>query len=231
VINADDPFSQRWASINTHCQTRYFGCHSAAEINASDIQCDAAGFPQFTLTTPTETGMIKLPLIGEYNVLNALAAAAVATALHIPLAQIQQGLAQAKSVENRMIKRCTPTGVHLLDDTYNANPMAMKMALNVLAQHPGETILVMGDMGELGEQAEHYHQQVGEQAKALGITRVYTYGALASLAARSFGVMGHHFDSSEALMQKLKQVKPGTCLLIKGSRSAHMEQFVTSLMT
>lgn len=231
VINANDDFASYWTSINRKRQQVHFGRSILADVRAQGVYLDKAGYPHFTLVTPQGSCDIGLHLIGEHNVHNALAAAAAAVAVDVPLKAIKKGLEDTQPVEKRLIKKLTAGGVYILDDTYNANPMAMLMALKVLAQQEGESVFVMGDMAELGEEVDTYHRQIGRQAKEMGISQFYGCGEFTQLAVEAFGEAGKHFDSCEALAAELgKQLKAGMTVLVKGSRKAKMERVVEALM-
>ena len=121
-------------------------------------------------------------------------------------------------------------GIRVIDDTYNANPGSLEVALALLSKADGETWLVLGDMGELGDEGLKLHQVAGDTARALGITRVFTLGPLASRAADAFGDGAEAFESMDALNDRLLGLcKPGIVALVKGSRSMRMERVVEAL--
>ena len=140
---------------------------------------------------------VTLALAGRHNVYNALAAAAAAMAAGATLAQVAAGLGSVRSVAGRLQFRALAGGAWLIDDSYNANPSSAQAALEVLAELPGRRWLVLGDMAELGAHAAASHRELGRQARALGIERLYTFGPLAALAAESFGAGAEaHTDST-----------------------------------
>ena len=119
--------------------------------------------------------------------------------------------------------------VTLIDDTYNANPDSMRAAVDVLAALPGPRLLVMGDMGEVGDQGPQFHEEAGRWANTQGIESLYTLGAQSMLASRSFG-SGHHFDDIEALNAAvLAQLGRVNSILVKGSRFMKMERVVQAV--
>jgi len=119
----------------------------------------------------------------------------------------------------------------VIDDTYNANPDSMKAAIDVLAKLAGKKILVLGDMGELGADAQNMHAEVGAYAKAAGLTTLYCLGNLSIETARSFGQGAEHFSSAEAIAQAvMPALEQGTTVLVKGSRFMQMERVVKLLV-
>ena len=129
------------------------------------------------------------------------------------------------------LKKLT-SGAIIIDDTYNANPRSLIAAIEVLSNYPGERGLILGDMGELGEQAAQYHFEIGQKAKALGINYLFTVGKLSEQASKAFGLGAVHFDNQAALINTVKKyLKNNGTILVKGSRSAGMEQVVNSLMS
>lgn len=231
IINADDSYAQYWLSLTQNLKVLTFGLTSPATIFATDIYFDEQQLPHFNLNTPTGKIDIQLNLLGQHNILNALAAAAAAVELNVSLAKIKAGLQSVRSVDKRLTKRLGINNAQIIDDSYNANPAAFKMALEVLAQNNGEKILIIGDMGELGEQAEFYHAQVGNMARQYGIAQLYAVGKLSEHAVKAFGVGASHYPTQAALISAIKpQLNAKMTILIKGSRSARMENIVAAFM-
>ena len=113
----------------------------------------------------------------------------------------------------------------MIDDTYNANPASLSAAIGVLAKCAGKRVLVLGDMGELGEKAASLHAETGREARHAGIERLFALGALSANAAREFGSGGRHFESIEDLQDALENELDGnTTVLVKGSRFMKMER-------
>ena len=135
-----------------------------------------------------------------------------------------------RAVDGRLQFRVAQGGAWLIDDSYNANPSSVSAALQVLAELQGRRWLVLGDMAELGEHAEHSHREIGEQARCAGIERLYTFGALAALAADSFGAGAERYSDINQLGTVLKSaLQPEVRLLIKGSRVNRLERLVAAL--
>lgn len=230
ILNADDdyyPYLKARANSHKHIS---FALNSTAEITAHDLEYSLEGYAQFALQTLQGETVINLPLLGEHNVMNALAAAAVAVSLGFSLAAIQQGLNNVSPAKNRL-QLCTGANdITILNDSYNANPRAFSAALEVLARQPGEKIVVLGDMGELGEQGEQMHREAGISAKAHGVSQLFTIGQLSNFAAASFGESAKHFDDKANLITALKSIPPGSSILIKGSNSAKMWEVTEALI-
>lgn len=225
VINADDPYAALWRGLAGARRVIDFGLASAAAVTAERIVGS-----RFLLRVDTGRVEVELPLPGRHNVMNALAAAAAATALGAPLEAVAEGLAATPRVKGRLNWLDGIGGARLLDDTYNANPNSLRAALEVLAAEPGERWLALGDMSELGPQARELHARVGEWARELGVSRLFAVGPLAAEAARVFGPDGEHFPDKGALVTAVREgLRPGVAVLIKGSRVMGMEQVTQAL--
>ena len=232
IINADDKFTEVLQKASTNFRRVSFGLSEAYDFSATNIQMDADGKATFLLHAPNgKEMMLSLRLPGQHHVMNALAAAAATSQLGIELAQIKSGLEKAQAVPGRMIVSKTKQGITLIDDSYNANPSSVAVALHLLAHYPGLHIFVMGDMGELGQNALNYHRQIGQLAKQLNIDFVYTCGDLSKETAKAFGANAKHFTNHQALILALKRdLQDNATILIKGSRSAQMEKVAAALM-
>lgn len=230
IINADDQFASYWQGLIKQQQVYRFAVEQQADFTANDIQFDQQGHARFILQSPSGDIAIQLPVPGQHNVMNALAASACCFAVGIDLLAIKAGLEKAPDVPGRLISQRGLRGATIIDDTYNANPASVKAAIDVLSQLPGKRILVLGDMGELGDEAVHYHRQVGEVAKQFAIDACYTVGELSQAVGDGFKGPGEHFTDKQSLITTLQQQIDGdTVCLIKGSRSAKMEDIVAAL--
>jgi UDP-N-acetylmuramoyl-tripeptide--D-alanyl-D-alanine ligase len=231
VINADDPFCDLWVRLAGDRRVVTFGLANPADVRGSRIDLSDQG-ARFRLSTPAGTCDIALSLVGRHNVMNALAAAAAAFALGLALEVIGEGLARTAPTKGRFQLRHGANGARLIDDTYNANPASLLSGMQALAAFPGERVLVLGDMAELGESAARWHTEIGAKAREIGITRLFATGRLGELAVRSFGEGGAYFSDHQALIRTLRQeVLPEMTLLVKGSRCMRMEQVVEALST
>ncbi len=181
---------------------------------------------EIVVRTPSGEARSILAIPGLHNVRNALAAAACAYAAGIPAATIGEGLAAFRPYAGRLQVKKTAAGATLIDDSYNANPDSVRAAIDVLASCPGPTALVLGDMGEVGEQGPEFHAEVGRYARERGISVLLALGAATPAAVKAFGEGGRHFDAVEKLIGETKGV---TTILVKGSRFMKMEQVVAAL--
>ena len=229
VINADDPFSELWLALNRERRVITFGLERAADVSALwDARADGS---ELALTTPSGTVELQLPLPGRHNVMNALAAAAAAVALGVEQDAIGKGLQGVAPAPGRLERKRGIRGACIIDDSYNANPASLGAALKVLAAAPGERLLVMGDMVELGGEARQQHRQIGRMAREEGIQRLYATGELSRAAVQEFGPDGRCFDSHEQLIDALREeLNARTTLLVKGSRVTRMERVVDALL-
>ncbi|MFE0585818.1 UDP-N-acetylmuramoyl-tripeptide--D-alanyl-D-alanine ligase [Pantoea vagans] len=200
------------------------------DFSARDIRIAQDG-THFVMNTPRGTAEIVLPLPGRHNIANALAAAALALSVDAPLSAVQQGLKNLQSVPGRLFPVRLSAHQLLLDDSYNANVGSMTAAVQVLSEMPGYQVLVAGDMAELGEETEKCHREIGEAAREAGLDRVLTCGKFSHFISENSGV-GEHFSDKTALTERLRELlseHSEITVLIKGSRSAAMEQVVQSL--
>jgi UDP-N-acetylmuramoyl-tripeptide--D-alanyl-D-alanine ligase len=118
----------------------------------------------------------------------------------------------------------------LIDDSYNANPDSVRAALAVLARAEGKKVLVLGDMGELGDKGREFHEQIGDEARIAGIDELMALGDLSAYAAEKFGSGARHFRKMEDLLADIETLPgPDVTLLIKGSRFMQMERVVKRL--
>ncbi|WEX00335.1 UDP-N-acetylmuramoyl-tripeptide--D-alanyl-D-alanine ligase [Pseudomonas nitroreducens] len=229
ILNRDDKAFDTWQARADGRRVSSFGLHDVrADFHASDVKRDARGCPGFTLQGPAGEAAIQLNLLGEHNVANALAAAAAAHALGVPLVGIVSGLHNLQPVKGRAVAQLATNGMRVIDDSYNANPASICAAIDILAGFSGRTVLVLGDMGELGAWAESSHREVGTYAIGK-VAALYAVGPLMSHAVQAFGSAGRHFADQASLIQALAEEASTTTILIKGSRSAAMDKVVAAL--
>tara|TARA_R110002049_G_scaffold269977_1_gene446898 strand:+ start:186 stop:1598 length:1413 start_codon:yes stop_codon:yes gene_type:complete len=229
VFNADDPHAWLWRESNAQRSVTDFGLTQQAAVRGryEPIAFGSA----FTLVLPNGTLDIALQVPGEHNVMNALAAATTASALNVSHRSIAQGLSGFAGVKGRLQRKSALNGSTFIDDTYNANPDSVKAALTVLAQQAGKKVLVMGDMGELGEDAAAMHAQIGLTARDAGVDRLLVLGELTKETAGAFGVGAMHFERIQELLAELEnELTADTTVLVKGSRFMQMERVVQSFM-
>lgn len=232
IINADNNDWPHWQSMLKGKTVWRFSPQAAEGVDffASDVQVNGEG-TQFTLHSPFGTAPIALPLPGRHNVANALAATALAMSAGASLEAVRQGLKQLKAVPGRLFPIALSAGKLLLDDSYNANVGSMTAAAQVLAEMPGYRVMVVGDMAELGAEAEECHRQVGEAARLAGVDKVLGVGPLSQTLIAAAG-NGEHFQDKAAVTARVAELLSEHAVitvLIKGSRSAAMEQVVRAL--
>jgi len=232
IINCDDRYADAWRERAATARVLGFGLSELADVSATDIRFDVSAWQTcFTLQTPAGTVDIALPLAGQHNVMNALAAAAATFALGISLTSIQQGLAAMTCVKGRLFAQRTRHGALLIDDTYNANPDSLQAGLDVVALLPGKRILVIGDMAELGSDSEALHSGIAAQAREAGVQFLFAVGEHSAVAVERFGNGAYHFMDHDALSMALSaELDENSVVLIKGSRSARMERIVNALL-
>jgi UDP-N-acetylmuramoyl-tripeptide--D-alanyl-D-alanine ligase len=225
VINADDEHAPLWRGMVGAHQLLEFGLSPDADVSGT-WHAHAEGV-QMDVTAPQGMFTADLQVPGEHNVRNALAATSAAVALNIPLEKIAAGLEGFGGVAGRLQRKTGRHGAVLIDDTYNANPASMLAAIRVLSKAGGKRVFVMGDMGELGEDAAALHGQIGEAARSAGIDKLYALGELSINAVREFGAGARHFERVEELHEALEQeMSADATVLIKGSRFMKMDRVV-----
>ncbi len=246
VINADDPFFTLWCEQAADRRIISFSAQGEeADIQAGDYCLLTDNRPdkgmRFTLRTHDDELEIRLSLLGRHHMSNAIAASAAALALGVSLPTIQRALAAVETVPRRL--QCVPAkgDFILIDDSYSANPMAVKAAIDVLTDFHSKTCLILGSMGELGEQAEALHADVATYAKQQGVKQLWVTGEWGEVMTAAFGAGSKAFPSKDALIVHFTEEKgteeKGTeehtidadVVLVKGSRYMKMEQVVTAL--
>jgi UDP-N-acetylmuramoyl-tripeptide--D-alanyl-D-alanine ligase len=230
VFPADDAYTALWRELAGARRTLTFALEAAADIVArADWRQDRWAV---RLRTPEGPCEVALRVAGLHNVKNALAAAACALAAGCPLDAVRRGLEAFAPVTGRsQVQRVALAGraVTLIDDSYNANPDSVRAAIDVLATLPGPRWLVLGDMGEVGDQGPAFHAEVGAYARQRAIESLWTVGTQSRAAARAHGA-ARHFDSVPALLTALVETPAAASVLVKGSRFMKMEQVVARLV-
>jgi len=233
VLNADDKFIEIWRAMAAAKRVITFGLTDDADIGASDIQFvwTNAGFKnRFMLNYGQTSGEIYLNLAGRHNVYNALAASAACFALGVEFEDIRTGLLKLDSVPGRMQPIMGLGGALLIDDTYNANPTSFDAAIRVLSELKGQRHVILGAFAELGESSADLHADVGRQAKIAGVKSLYATGLDAIKAVEAFGQGGLYFESQDELIRQSKSLlQDDAIVLVKGSRSQHMERVIDAL--
>jgi len=230
VYPQDDAFTALWDALaSDHARCRF--AFATGEVSAAVVLWHAGAW-QFTLCTAQGTAPLTLHIAGRHNVKNALAAAACALSAGVSLPAVAQGLQAFEPVKGRSRALTLDGGrISLVDDTYNANPDSVRAAIEVLAELPGPRLLVLGDMGEVGNQGPEFHAEVGAYAAEKGIDVLFTLGDLSLHAHRAFGSQrGQHFADMVALQAAVAAVWRGvSSILVKGSRFMKMERVVQTL--
>lgn len=227
VFPADEDYTEIWNQMAGSRPKLRFGLQDDAEVRAEDILLDAAQ-ARFTLITPHGSRVVQLQAAGLHNVRNALAATACALAIDVPLETVVRGLEQFEPVKGRMQHHAFAEGV-LIDDTYNANPDSVRAAIDVLASLPKPRILVLGDMGEVGEEGPAVHAEVGRYAAERGIDVLMTFGEAAQQTFAAFAGNGLHADLIDEIAPAIRARRPKS-VLVKGSRFMRMERVVNALL-
>lgn len=238
VVNLDDPHAAFWLKklneLGRDAVT--FGVDNpGADLNVANAKVGARGTWGGELHYRDESVAVSLAVMGRHNLANAAAAAAAWVSAGLPLNEAVSGLEAFRAVPGRLCPHSLPQGALLIDDSYNANPGAVKAAIDVLMDQPGPHTLLLGDMAELGDEAAELHAEVGRYAGEAGVERLLTSGSLsqqAAAAAAEQGSEAKHFARFEDLLLELEELDLTTgTLLAKGSRSAGMERAVKALMT
>ena len=228
IVNADDQFYPTWLEMTRHTRVTSFALNNRADVTAT---WKASGNGNLIeLSTPEGNTQVKLNLLGEHNVMNALAAVAATLAVGISLQQIKSGLEKMLPVKGRLQIKNGINDCRVIDDTYNANPSSLRVALKVLQGFSGKHLLALGDMGELGHDAVELHREAGLDAKQFNVDQLYAVGQLASHAVEAFGEDASAFADKNTLVQAIKnQLNRDVTVLVKGSRRMKMEDVVDSL--
>lgn len=224
VFPADEEFSPLWESLCAQHACLRFGMSAQADVWPSDVEADALG-SSFTLNIPGGSCRISLPVPGLHNVRNALAAAGCAQSVGAPLQAIVDGLNGFQAVSGRMQTHRLSGQRVLIDDTYNANPDSVRAAIDVLASLPAPRVLVLGDMGEVGDHGPEMHREVGAYARARGIEHLFTLGEATRETAQAYGDGAIIGTSVEAVCEQLCTLSAAS-VLVKGSRFMRMERIV-----
>ena len=231
VFPAEDPCAPIWHELAGHRPVLSFALHGDADVTG-DAQWVGTHWA-LTIHTPSAQIPVALRMPGEHNVRNALAAATCALAAGAPLAAVQRGLERFEPVKGRsQLKHFERKGqrITLIDDSYNANPDSVRAAVDVLAGLPGDSWLVLGDMGEVGNEGPAFHAEVGDYAAERGIQHFWCAGSACLDAARAYGASARHFNTSAELIAALTEQPDAQNILVKGSRFMKMEQVVSALM-
>ena len=228
VWNADDPHAELFRARAAGRPALPFALETEAPVRAEFRPVAAFGMA-LRLRTPAGELRARLAAAGRHNAANAAAAAACALAAGVPRAAIGEGLARFRPAPGRLRPVAVAAGA-LIDDSYNANPDSVRAAIDVLADAGGETVLVLGDMGETGEAGPDLHLEAGRYAAARGVCALLALGELTAHAVAGFGRGARHYSSADELVAAVRErLAAGATVLVKGSRFMRMETVVAAL--
>lgn len=235
VFPSDDRYSPLW-SVKAAQRAVLRFCVAGEAASEVDISCTEALWSgaawKVTLNTPVGVLRYDLHIAGLHNVKNSAAAAACALAAGVPLQAIAQGLSDFQPVKGRsraLLVKWGDRSITLVDDSYNANPDSVRAAIEVLATLPRPRLLVLGDMGEVGDQGPQFHAEAGALACSIGVDYLFTLGNLSATASTSFGT-GRHFGDIQSLqVAVLAELAQLGSVLVKGSRFMKMERIVEAI--
>jgi UDP-N-acetylmuramoyl-tripeptide--D-alanyl-D-alanine ligase len=233
VFPADDPFAPLWRSYAGQREVMSFGFSADADVTCAHVAHDFGS--ELAITSGAQQFTVTLAAAGVHNVRNALAATACALAIGISPDAVKQGLESFAPVNGRLQRKTAQCGALVIDDTYNANPDSVRAAIDVLAHAGGNNgaprVLVLGDMGEVGDEGPKFHAEIGAYAQQKGIEHLLTLGDLAQCIAAAYGPQARHFDDIDALKKAVDAlVTKDTTVLVKGSRFMKMERVVQHLI-
>jgi len=234
ILNADDDYYNLWRAIAGQRDCLSFGLNDIADVRAENISNTLQNeqfISTFNLVFNEQKTSIKLALAGEHNIKNALAASAACIALGVDVAQIKQGLEQLNSVKGRMQLQATKKGYRVVNDSYNANPASLQVALDAIHANATKFWVALGEFGELGTESSEIHKEMGLQIKRAGVTRLFATGELTKHTVDSFGDGAGYYARQEDLIAAIQaEIESDVVLLVKGSRSQKMDVVVSSLI-
>jgi len=228
IINADDTYAGLWVEMAEGRPIVSFGLEYEADVRCEyKLHGDCSDIHLITNQGKID---MRLSILGKHNVLNAMAASAASIAAGATLEDVRAGLEKLRAVSGRLETKQGINGARVIDDTYNANPASVSAGLEVLKNTGGETILVLGDMGELGDAGPMIHRRVGELAKRVGVSRLFVIGNLAQHAAAGYGASARHYQDADSLVEDLIDcLHSDATVLVKGSRLMKMETVVSGI--
>ncbi|MEM7292713.1 MAG: UDP-N-acetylmuramoyl-tripeptide--D-alanyl-D-alanine ligase [Pseudomonadota bacterium] len=227
IINADDHYAPLWRECIGEHRMLSFGVEERADVTGRKMSGDVV-----QIVFEGQSVEFFLPLPGQHNLMNALAAASAGLAVGASLEQIAQGLSKIQATRGRLEFKAGRHGIQLLDDSYNANPASLQAGLDVLCDAAdGRRICVLGEMRELGDRAAQMHRSMGAAAREQGVDLLFSLGTFATELAEGFGVGARAFDDIDELIEALDDtLTDGDWVLVKGSRGARMERVVQALI-
>lgn len=231
IVNEDDDYAHYWDGMLHDKRVLRFSLDKPVDVYAKALDMDDLGCAKFTLVLPLGEAFVHLSVPGVHSARNAVAAAACCYAAGVSLDDIVRGLHEFQGVAGRMTYLKGKCQAVVIDDSYNANLRSVLTAIEVLAKRPGHRILVLGDLGELGQWTQSHHEEIGRAAKRCGIERLMTCGEHSQFTTQAFGEGATHYHQQDELAQDVLACLNGhTTVLVKGSRSAAMEKVVQQLV-
>ncbi len=232
VFPADDAYTPLWRSMSKaggrQRKALTFGLSDDANVSCSWKPSEFGS--EITVKIKDHSFVVNLAAAGVHNVRNALAAIACCLAVGLHRKAIVRGLESFAPVNGRLQRKTATSGATVIDDTYNANPDSVRAAIDVLALAAAPRVLVLGDMGEVGQEGRQFHIEIGAYARGRGIEQLFTLGELAQHASSAFGAHGRHAASIDALTEAVRDAaNAGATVLVKGSRFMRMERVVQHL--
>lgn len=246
VVNLDSNGLSHWQSILADKNVITFSVNNSdADFYSQQIEVNQRGEASFILVSPLGEKSVSLPMIGQHNISNALAAAAMAIQAGATLDEVVSGLQVPSHVKGRVEAIDLTEQVRVIDDSYNASVPAMKAAADLLANYPGTRWLILGFMAELGDESQALHREVGEHAAQYNFDYVLTFGEDTAIISQlcqqtdDLSTCSKHFTTHSAMIDFIKQHLPNPklemqadqkhTLLIKGANSSKMSQVVAAL--
>ena len=246
VFPADSEFSDVWYQAAAGRKVIDFALSTNSTFASASVTGKLLLSGKIEITTELGKIEIQLNTLGSHNVRNALAASAVAIGAGLSLEQIKAGLELFVPVNGRMQSKPLNTGRTLIDDSYNANPDSVRAAIDVLKQSGNTSWLVLGDMGEVGDQGPSFHEEVGAYAAEQGVSKLFALGEQCKFAVQAFNESekfspassAKHFSTLDQLLEELNEAlayqessqQLHLDILVKGSRFMRMERVVQALL-
>ena len=230
VLNADEAWLPQWQRQASNARQITFGLAESADYRAVNIERDGVQGTRFVLHGPMGQLSVTLRLAGDQHISNALASLAVAIELGVDPAAAANAVAEVTPGAGRGLVSARPQTGRVVDDSYNANPAAVRAAIDVLAREPGHRVLLLGSMLELGDTTAALHHEIGTYAAASGIDQLITVGVEATLAADAFGAAALCFSDQKALRAAFPSMPADHVIWVKGSRATGLESTVAWLL-
>lgn len=233
ILNSDDQFFGLWIERASSRRIISFGFSPKADVRVDsstiEMLSPISGF-QFVVEYLGDRCQFKLCLVGKHNISNALAAISVGLAAGMPLNRIAVGLSRVKPVVGRLQPIRGICGATVINDSYNANPSSLTVALDFLSSIPGKRWLICGAFAELGDRSKGFHEEIGQQAKAAGVLNLFAIGHETRGAVEAFGEGGFFYEHHTDLIDEVKKlIDEDVVILVKGSRNQRMEGVVDAL--